>query len=71
MRVRAVMVMLLIAAVVITAAVPAMAQEIPCPERGIGKTVCESVAPLVSFVLQLAGAVIGIMVIIWVIRLIH
>lgn len=64
---------LVAAALVVLVIAPgtAAAQEIRCPTEGIAASVCQAVAPLASLLLQLAGAAVGIMLIIWLIRLIH
>jgi len=55
-------------------AAPAMAQDgggLRCPDGGLIGAVCQAISPVVGLVLQLAGAAISIMIIIWLIRLIH
>jgi hypothetical protein len=72
MRVFAAVVAVLWLALVLAA--PAMAQDgggLRCPEGGLVGAVCQAISPIVGLVLQLAGAAISIMIIIWLIRLIH
>jgi len=55
-------------------AAPAMAQDLPglqCPDGGIAGSICRMLAPLFSVIIQIVGVAVGVMIILWVIRLIH
>lgn len=65
--------LVLVAVLVVFLATPASAQglEIRCPDTGLAAGICQNIAPVINLILQIVGAVVAFVLILWVIRLLH